>query len=85
MAWSTIRRATSEDIARVAKARERFMDRHNLDEIAFDQLDDGGYGESETEHEARMYLRKLWRRCMRRALQCDADGIAYGHVGYHVD
>ena len=32
------------------------------------------------------YLERLWRRIVRRALRCPgADGIAWDHVGYHVD
>jgi len=86
MAWSVIREATNEDRERMAAARARFMERHGLDEIGFDMLEDGGYGESQVECEKRKYLRKLWRACMRRALrEPSADGIAYGHVGYYAD
>ncbi len=93
MSWSTIRRATEADSAAIEAAAQRFARRHNLDAgygdtaaMAIDanidclrqpgQLDGGAYGRS---------LERLWRNCQRRALgEKNADGIAYGYVGFHV-
>lgn len=80
MSWSTIRKATDYDQIRLDTAARRFAKRHQIPLV-------------ETENptveihfavEADSSLRPLWRRIVRYALGCRADGIAYGYVGNHV-
>lgn len=91
MAWSTIRKATDEDIERLNTAGTRFVEKHGRTwdkgflvseeprSVAQDLADDN-------DHPDHPYLRKLWRAAVRRALRCRyADGIAYGYVGSHVE
>ena len=97
MGWSVIREATEEDFERVAAARERFISRHREelvwlswgldieDGVDFDCAIEWQKDDDMGRRERRTYIRGLWVACMRRALRCNADGIAYGHVGYSVD
>jgi hypothetical protein len=87
MAWSTIRRATADDQARLAAAAERFATRHDLDISGADDpvmaLDCAIY--MATDYGAEKRLPRLWAACVRRALRCRCDGIAYGYVGNSVE
>jgi len=96
MAWVAIRKATDDDWCLLEERAARFIKRHNkilkrlgvldFDEPDQDKLGDLGMnpsGESESEKEKRLYLYQLWLRIVRRALDSpDAEGIAYGYVGY---
>lgn len=91
MAWSTIRRATEADREAIREAAERFCARHGLHdaemgaELTIDCALTPGRGDREGEMLARR-LRPLWLRIVRRVFDSKAaDGIAYGHVGYHVE
>lgn len=84
MAWSIIREATEEDNNRLDATARRFVERHHIDvsaerDIYGYYLAISGAGEEDS------YLRKLWIGCVHRALRHDnAEGIAYGKVGYSV-
>ncbi len=83
MAWVIIRKATIEDGDRLAAAKARFAERHDLQ----DDLDWAIAIEDNTApSDEQRRLRELWRACTRRALrEPAADGIAWETVGYHVD
>jgi len=83
MGWSPIRRATSEDMAQLDAAAERFERRHGIHP---DNLDERGCwdGSRWLDSDDAVYLQRLWRRCVHRALQCEADGVAWGYVGLRV-
>lgn len=91
MSWSTIRRATDTDNANLEQAAERFCRRHGIEiyecsaQLAIDcALNPGGGCGYAAEDRAR-HLRPLWRRIVRRVLGSpNADGVAYGYVGFHV-
>ncbi len=93
MAWGTIRRATDKDTEALRIAAERFCKRHGIEthdgfgpESAIDCALCPGYGASDYEHDQVKRLRPLWARIVRRALNSpNAEGIAYGYVGYHVE
>lgn len=80
MAWSTIRKATSDDKRRLSDAAKRFCERHNIRE----PFDDDFVMAVEYETADNPRLAGLWRKAVRRALRCQADGIAYGYVGFSV-
>lgn len=89
MAWGTIRKATEEDTQRLNAAAIRFIERHGItglvydDETAWSELGDylAGGGWDDTGNTRTL---GQWKRCIRRALrEPSADGIAYGYVGYH--
>lgn len=88
MAWSTIRRATDDDMANLAKTAKRFVERHGLGTymspiLTVADLEIGHYGESESEARHRKHLRRLWVQCVRRTLkEPAAEGIAFGYVGF---
>ncbi len=92
MSWSTIRRANDSDTAAVKAAAERFCRRHSIDtdggqgaEFALDCVLNPARGDTAREERAR-HLRPLWRRIVRRVLGSpDAEGVAYGYVGYSVE
>lgn len=97
MGWSTIRKATSEDTERLNAAAQRFVERHELGDDVKVVPDES----SPLWYELSEYLevmgtdwpnwdipklRRLWRQCVRRALrEPNAEGIAYGYVGQHVN
>lgn len=87
MAWATIRRATSEDEARLHRAAVRFAKRHNLQygETAEQSIDfaiSERYGASADERAESRRLERLWLACTRRALrEPQSEGIAWGYVG----
>ena len=91
MAWATLRKATETDICSLRAAAKRFCDRHALDceesespEFVIDcALNPGNCGYVHEDLAKR--LKPLWARIVRRILGKGAEGIAYGHVGYHVD
>lgn len=78
MAWSTVRKATSEDVARWEAARARFIQRHGVDPDDLTTYDQG-----EIEAMQTRYLMRLWRRACWRAVGT-YDGISYGYVGVSV-
>jgi len=101
MPWQTIRRANRDDIEKLEAAAQRFIERHrsqlrnlgfhhdeetasaayDLDLIVLPEPDDPQWIRG-----TRTHIRKLWKAITRRTLDApDADGIAYGFVGYHVD
>ena len=91
MAWSTIRKATDDDKIRLYEAAERFCRRHNIDDgdasaldaVEFAVTDCAGTASEFSDRAKR--LRPLWRKAVHRTLQCKADGIAHGYVGFHVE
>ena len=93
MAWSTIRRATGEEKAKLEKAARQFAARHEID--LYDGLDpvltvegncEPGYGAGDYEKRRARRLNRLWLRVVRRVLgDASADGIAYGYVGRHAE
>lgn len=102
MAWGTIRPVSDDDYEQLNKAARRFVARHpeiknrmytddpmksgrwfGAVDTAIDSYDAGGAW-NDVEHGK--YLKILWRRVVRRALdEPDSDGIAYGYVGYYCD
>lgn len=94
MAWNVIRRATAEDEERLERAARRFIDRHSLvNDIDMsnpvgeleDLLDYSIRNEFPLRSGEAQRLSRNWRRCVRRALRDpNAEGIAYGNVGYNV-
>jgi len=89
MTISTIRPYTAADEAAIEHSAIRFCGRHNI-EIEIDQdfsaQDTLDYHLDMVEEDSR--LRKLWQRCLCRALGVDYDSrvtIAYGHIGYRID
>ena len=85
MAWSIIRRATEEDVKRLAAAQKRFEQRHgiDLDSVYMDCSETGYGGGRAVNYKEAKYLWRLWLRVVRRALgEENAEGIAWGHVGY---
>lgn len=90
MSWSTIRRSTDEDAARLQRVHSRFQQRWGITEDALDYAIHGlgadgiVVNERGERYDAR-YLARLLRRNIKRALGGDAEGIAYGYVGFHVD
>jgi hypothetical protein len=96
MAWSTIRKATEEDVRLLQKRAEAFIERHDIPRLgiltATDALESHighlieGYGVSLEEQREGRYLRRLWLAVVRRALGHRwAEGIAYGYVGFVAD
>ena len=94
MAWSTIRPATSIDHSNLQRAAVRFCNRHGIqferesscvseiESIVWMTDASCGYDIQDTARR----LRPLWARIVKRTLGSNlAQGIAYGHVGYHVD
>lgn len=92
MAWSTIRKATTEDRERLNAAAERFIARHGLEQYTnqFDGMSpwwavDFMLHQTEAVGRDTPYVRRLWRKALRRALRSpDADGIAYDYIGFYV-
>ena len=85
MVWSIIRRATEEDVKRLDAAQKRFEQRHgiDLDTIYMDCSETGYGGGRAVNYKEAKYLWRLWLRVVRRALgEENAEGIAWGHVGY---
>lgn len=97
MAWGTIRKATSEDFEALDKAARRFADRHDIEidlagttESIYKQVDRRVENElgmhrdpNDQDHIDALYLSRLWKRCVRRALhEPNADGISWDYVGY---
>ncbi|MDD5277870.1 MAG: hypothetical protein PHR16_17575 [Methylovulum sp.] len=93
MPWGTIRRATEEDDRNLRAAAEKFIERHGIEcwvigddpadgLTAFLEMSGGSYEQECLQRR----LRPLWKRIIRRVLGSqNADGIAYGYVGYHQD
>ena len=86
MSWNVIRTATETDREKYEAAAKRFCARHNLgtpDEY-------GGVScyariveiETDEPSEKGKALKRLWKRCVRRALGPHAEGIAWDAVGY---
>jgi hypothetical protein len=96
MAWSPIREATEEDMAKLNERARAFMERHDMTSLGIlsplneveARIDEmiQGYGHDVFEQRRGKYLDRLWRAVVRRALkEPQADGIGYGYVGYTVD
>jgi hypothetical protein len=94
MAWSTTRLATEEDEIKLQAVMDRFSARHDVAaENVLMVRDDGSlsYGSDlmgESDHRAfspeyALKLRRYLCRNIQRAI--GGEGIAYGHVGCHVD
>ena len=91
MSWSTIRRATDSDTRALRQAAERFCKRHQLEVTAETtpefEIDCALYPGSGCSYEAEdraRRLKRLWARIVRKTLGTNAEGIAYGYVGFHV-
>lgn len=83
MAWNIIRKATTEDKIAINAAAERFCNRHAIKPNGFDSVD-AIECEIDCNEYNGVYLKKLWRAVVRRALDDKrADGIAHGYVGYN--
>jgi hypothetical protein len=98
MAFRTIRKATDEDYERLNKAARRFSDRHpelRVQKFGVDSWSnavDTAIGietmihsdPNDWDYVGAKYLEMLWKRIVRRATnEPNADGIAYGYIGYH--
>lgn len=90
MTISTIRRASSDDLAAVRAAAIRFCDRHGIRYYSPDEAEQGiefAMAQEARDHGPRR-IRKLWAACYCRALGLPTDvrtTIAYGHVGIRVE
>ena len=85
MSWSTIRKATEEDRERLNRAAMRFCERHDCPYVYGSPVENVEAAIANDFYDG-VYLRKLWRACVRRALRSnDAEGIEYGYVGFHVE
>ena len=83
MGWNTIRRATDADKKALEAAARKFCERHAIRCNEFDQPEMTIDCEIDCNPDNGAYLKKLWRGCVRRALnEPQADGIAYDYVGY---
>ena len=92
MAWSTIRKATEEDVEKLEQRARAFIARHGLEpdidpndpfctRLAY-ELEGVLYYWKDSKPELLQY----WKRIVKRALgDSRAEGIAYGYVGFHVD
>ena len=84
MNWTTIRRASTEDIAALDRAAERFCRRHHIDTeniAALTAINYEIWREQEDANGRPLYT--LWRRIVIRTLGHPyAEGIVYGCVGY---
>jgi hypothetical protein len=82
MAWATIRKATEEDVRKLDKRAQAFIERHDLQVTGILRPTDAV---EEQQDEGRR-LNRLWLAIVCRALgDARAEGIAYGYVGYVVD
>ena len=97
MGWNIIRKAVADDWIKLDRRAKAFIERHDLDTSGYgsvkprawqlleDTLDSEIEGHG-PERDYYIYLRQLWKRVVARALDhSDAEGIAWGCVGYHVD
>jgi len=93
MAWSVIRRATEEDRELLEERAEAFCQRHDIPVEARDSaIQEADWfveprnDDDEGQRIERQYLKRLWLRVVRRALNHPwADGIAWDTVGFVVD
>lgn len=94
--WGTIRKCTAQDYVALEKMAKRFANRHDfIQEILANNgitIKNGHliswFREVETYIKLKddPHLLRLWKAGIRRALgESDADGIAYGSVGYYVN
>jgi hypothetical protein len=91
MAWVPIRKTTEEDWRKLEDKAKAFMERHGLSlDDPYDSYQDtldafalAPIGEGEEQEQERLILYRLWLRVLRRTLkEPQADGIAYGFVGF---
>lgn len=95
MAWATIRKATAGDLDALEARAKVFARRHEID---IDESDNWARAVDFHVQHAKTHgvqssgwypdggrLCRLWRRVVRRLFGRNADGIAHGYVGYHVD
>lgn len=98
MAWVTIRKATEEDYDILEERAGQFLERHGLERTEWHTTyvdavechicvsNNPFYDYGTATREGIMYLRCLWHRIVRRALNHPwAEGIAWDCVGYHCD
>lgn len=100
MSWSTIRKATEEDVAKLNARAGNFIARHDLataielpgfpDKDFVWALEDWlawNLNEANNPYpDHARYLRKLWRQVVKRALGHHwAEGIAFGYVGFETE
>lgn len=91
MAWSIIRKATQEDMDKLENRAEAFCKRHSIErEDEWETWQDAAEGELDyfesAGFECAGHMRRLWKRIVGRALgNPAAEGVAYGHVGYHAE
>ena len=92
MAWSVIRKATSDDVELLEKRGVAFCKRHDIrleaDDSAVQELDwhiEPRDDDDEGQRLDRQYLKGLWLAIVRRTLgHSRAEGIAWGNVGFEV-
>jgi len=83
MAWSVIRKATQEDTEKLEARAKAFAQRHGIevDEEFLTAVESVEYAIDDDRGE----LKGAWKKVNQRALGSkDAEGIAYGHVGFTV-
>lgn len=88
MAWSTIRKATEEEIEQLAMIQKRIAARYDVTEniVGWDNsYCRRGYASYDDYWQKCAKAQAAYRRAVRRLLGRDAEGVAYGYVGYHVD
>lgn len=91
MAWSTIREVTEEDFERLNATARRFAERHGKiktalggDKPTYRSVDRLAIVNDTGAWDYDYRIAAMWRACVRRALrEKNADGIAYGYVGFH--
>ena len=89
MAWSTIRKATEDEISKLNAAAERIARQFKFpsgDCIAWDMSYwKTGYASYDKRFQQAVAAQAAYRRAVRRILGGSAEGISYGYVGYHVN
>ena len=97
MAWVCGRRATEDDYEKLENTAQRFIKRHDLQEIVdrtagpeeitgfssdYGKLSFYLWPMDEFDYDV-IYLTKLWKQCFRRAIKdVSATGIGWGYIGY---
>lgn len=87
MGWSAMRKATEEEMSELNAATEKIGQRHGFDgdAVSWDMsFFKEGYTSYDDKWKQADRAQRAYRRAVRKILGEGAEGIAYGHVGYHV-
>ena len=87
MAWSIIRKATEEEITQLAEIEKRIAARYDVTDGAVgwdNSYFRSGYASYDAYWQKCAKTQAAYRRAVRKLLGNNAEGIAYGYVGYHV-